>query len=172
LKKQIFYLQRQHIVKQKIQGSHIMFRKFSTLAIAALILVMPVQAIALQCVPYARQTSGIQIHGNAKTWWGQAAGKYDRGSTPRVGAVMAFKAIRSMPIGHVATVSRIVSDREVLVDHANWSTINGRRGQIERGAKVVDVSAAGDWSQVRVWYAPTRGLGTTVYPLYGFIYNS
>jgi surface antigen len=148
-----------------------MFRKISNVALAALILIMPVQAFALQCVPYARQTSGIIIHGNAKTWWSQAAGKYDRGSTPKVGAVMAFKAIRSMPIGHVATVSRIVSDREVLVDHANWSLINGRRGQIERGAKVIDVSAAGDWSQVRVWYAPSRGLGTTVYPLHGFIYN-
>jgi surface antigen len=148
-----------------------MFRKFSNVALAALILIMPVQAFALQCVPYARQTSGITIHGNAKTWWSQAAGKYDRGNTPKIGAVMAFKAIRSMPIGHVATVSQIVSDREVRVDHANWSLINGRRGQIERGAKVVDVSAAGDWSQVRVWYAPSHGLGTTTYPLNGFIYN-
>jgi surface antigen len=139
--------------------------------LAALILITPVQAFALQCVPYARQVSGIVIHGNAKTWWNQAAGKYDRGSTPKIGAVMAFKAIRAMPIGHVATVSRIVSDREVLVDHTNWSLINGRRGQIERGAKVIDVSAAGDWSQVRVWYAPTHGLGTTVYPLHGFIYS-
>ena len=149
-----------------------MFRKISTLAIATLILIMPVQAIALQCVPYARQASGIQIHGNAKTWWGQAAGRYDRGSSPKVGAVMAFKETSSMPIGHVATVSRIISDREVLVDHANWSLINGRRGQIERGARVVDVSAAGNWSQVRVWYAPLRGLGTSTYPLYGFIYNN
>lgn len=76
-----------------------------------------------------------------------------------------------MPIGHVGMVSKIVSDREVLIDHANWSVINGRRGQIERGARVLDVSAAGDLSEVRVRYAPVNGLGTSSYPLYGFIYK-
>ena len=45
----------------------------------------------LQCVPYARQVSGIQIYGDAHTWWGQAAGRYERGSVPQVGAVMAFR---------------------------------------------------------------------------------
>jgi surface antigen len=76
-----------------------------------------------------------------------------------------------MPIGHVATVSQIVSEREVLVSHANWSRINGRRGQIERNVRVIDVSDAGDWSKVRVWYAPLRDLGTSSYPLFGFIYS-
>ena len=32
------------------------------------------------------------------------------------------------------------------------------------------MSPAGDWSQVKVWYAPTGDLGTTVYPTKGFIY--
>jgi surface antigen len=128
-------------------------------------------AAALQCVPFARDSSGIELYGNAKTWWGQAAGRYDRGTTPKIGAVMAFKPTRRMRIGHVATVSQIVSDREVLVSHANWSLINGRRGQIERNVRVIDVSNAGDWSQVKVWYAPLRDLGTSTYPLYGFIYN-
>jgi surface antigen len=149
-----------------------MGRKMLFSAIAALSLVATVTpSLALQCVPFARQISGINIHGNAKTWWGQAAGRFDRGVSPKVGSVMAFKPIKSMPIGHVATVSKIVSDREVLVDHANWSRINGHRGQIERGARVLDVSEAGDWSKVRVWYAPMRDLGGTTYPLYGFIYN-
>ena len=76
-----------------------------------------------------------------------------------------------MPIGHVATVSQIVSDREVLISHSNWSLINGHRGQIERNVRAVDVSDAGDWSKVRVWYAPLGGLGTSSYPLFGFIYN-
>ncbi len=148
-----------------------MFRKsFSALSLLCALL-LPVQAMALQCVPYAREASGIEIHGNARTWWGQAAGRYARGATPAVGAVMAFKPTRAMPIGHVATVSQIVSEREVLVSHANWSLINGRRGQIERNVRVVDVSDAGDWSKVRVWYAPLRDLGTSTYPLYGFIYN-
>jgi surface antigen len=84
---------------------------------------------------------------------------------------MSFKATRTMPMGHVGMVSKIVSDREVLIDHANWSVIGGRRGQIERGALVVDVSPNGDWSSVRVWYAPLKGLGRSTYPLHGFIYN-
>ncbi|MBK8375405.1 MAG: CHAP domain-containing protein [Sphingomonadales bacterium] len=147
-----------------------MFRRFLA-AVAALSMLIPAQAMALQCVPFARQVSGIAIHGNAGTWWGQAAGRFERGQQPKVGAVMAFKPTKSMPIGHVGMVSKIVSDREVLIDHANWSLINGRRGQIERGARVLDVSAKGDWSQVRVWYAPLKGLGTSTYPLYGFIYK-
>ncbi len=149
-----------------------MFRKNWVAACVGLALIVPAPALALQCVPYARQTSGVNIHGNAHTWWQQAAGQYERGSEPRVGAVMSFKSTRSMPLGHVGTVSRIISDREVLIDHANWSTIGGRRGHIERGARVVDVSAAGDWSQVRVWYAPLGDLGKSTYPLNGFIYNN
>jgi hypothetical protein len=36
----------------------------------------------LQCVPYARQASGIQLFGDARTWWDQAAGRYSRGHAP------------------------------------------------------------------------------------------
>lgn len=124
----------------------------------------------LQCVPFARAESGVEIRGNAGTWWAQAAGQYERGDEPREGAVMAFAGSRGMPIGHVAVVKKIVSDREVLIDHANWSPINGRRGQIERNVRVVDVSAAGDWSMVRVWYAPIGDLGLRANPVQGFIY--
>ncbi|WP_200918720.1 CHAP domain-containing protein [Sphingomonas sp. Leaf231] len=126
----------------------------------------PAQARFLQCAPFARDVSGIDIHGNANTWWGQAAGRYDRGTAPQVGAVMAFKSTRSMPVGHVAMVSRIVSEREVLLTHANWS----RRGGIERDVRAIDVSSAGDWSAVRVWFAGVGDLGTSSYPLAGFIY--
>ena len=158
-------------MSQEFWGSHPMFRKIFCLAGIAIGLVIPGQAFALQCVPYAREISGIEIRGNALTWWGQAAGRYARGATPQVGAVMAFKPTRAMRIGHVAMVSQIVSDREVLISHSNWSRINGRRGQIENNVRAVDVSEAGDWSKVRVWYAPLGGLGTSSYPLYGFIYN-
>jgi CHAP domain len=154
----------------KVSGSLFMFRHILAAA-AALSLLIPAQAMALQCAPFARQVSGIQIFGNAGTWWGQAAGRFSRGTEPKIGAVMAFKPTRAMPIGHVGMVSKIVSDREVLIDHANWSLIGGRRGQIERGARVTDVSANGDWSAVRVYYAPMRGLGTSTYPLFGFIYK-
>ncbi len=125
----------------------------------------------LQCVPYARQVSGIQIHGDAHTWWGQAAGKYARGNAPRVGAVMAFKPHGGMKLGHVAAVSRILDSRTVLLRHANWSLINGRRGQIEDNVRAVDVSPGNDWSEVRVWFDPIQGLGTTHWPVQGFIYG-
>lgn len=126
----------------------------------------PAHAQFWQCAPYARMISGIAIHGNANTWWGQAAGHYDRGHAPRIGSVLSFRAIGRMPMGHVATVSRIVSDREILLTHANWS----RRGGVETNVRAVDVSAAGDWSEVQVWFAPMGGLGNTTYPTNGFIY--
>lgn len=124
----------------------------------------------LQCVPFARDESGVEIRGNAKTWWSQAAGEYERGQEPRKGAVMAFAGTRGMPLGHVAVVKKILGDREILIDHANWSPINGRRGQIERNVRVVDVSDKGDWSMVRVWYAPIGDLGLRANPVQGFIY--
>lgn len=124
----------------------------------------------LQCVPYARQVSGIQIYGDAHSWWQQADGRYARGNRPVPGAVMAFKPYRSMQLGHVAAVSKVLDSRRVLLDHANWSPINGRKGQIERDVLAEDVSVANDWSEVRVWYTPIGGLGTTRYPVHGFIY--
>jgi surface antigen len=115
----------------------------------------------VECVPVARQQSGIQIYGDARTWWSQADGRYARGNTPRKGAVLAFKPHGAMTLGHVAAVSKIIDDRNILVTHANWSMINGRRGQIERNVRMIDVSEDGDWSRVRVWYAPLEDLGTT-----------
>ena len=124
----------------------------------------------LQCVPYARQVSGIGIYGDAYTWWDQADGRYAKGRTPRVGAVLAFKPHRNMRLGHVAAVSKVVDSRRILLRHANWSPINGRRGQVENDVMAVDVSDANDWSEVRVWYHPIQGLGKTAWPVHGFIY--
>jgi len=126
--------------------------------------------LMLQCVPYARSVSGIHIYGDAWTWWNQAAGKYARGTRPKVGAVMSFKPYGKMELGHVAAVSRILDSRTVLLRHANWSLINGTRGQIDDDVKAVDVSPGNDWSQVRVWFAPIGALGGTRWPLNGFIY--
>jgi hypothetical protein len=109
----------------------------------------------LQCVTYARQVSDVQLSGNARDWWGNAAGTYARGQEPKAGAVLAFRASRAMPYGHVAVVSKVVDARHVMINHANWS----RPGMVERGVMAVDVSAAGDWSEVRVWYGPTQSLG-------------
>lgn len=125
----------------------------------------------LQCVPYARRVSGIQIFGDAYTWWDQAADRYERGYKPRVGAVMTFKPHGNMRLGHVAAVSRIVDSRTVLLRHSNWSPINGRRGQIEDNVRAIDVSENNDWSEVRVWFDPIQALGGTHWPIQGFIYN-
>jgi surface antigen len=141
---------------------------FAAFAVCAS-LVAPTAAQAsryLQCVPYAREMSGIDIHGNAKTWWGQAAGVYERGSTPREGSVMNLPGYGKMRLGHVAMVSKVVNDREILLSHANWS----RRGGIERNVRAVDVSDKGDWSRVKIWFAGIGDLGLTSYPVNGFIY--
>lgn len=151
-----------------------MSRRLIPVLLAALLWSEGARAIPLpdklECVPFARQTSGIQIYGDAYTWWGQADGRYRRGATPRLGAVLAFKPYGAMQLGHVATVSAIIDSRTLLVSHANWSLIDGRRGQVERNVRVIDVSPAGDWSAVRVWYAPLADLGSTAWPVYGFIY--
>lgn len=123
-------------------------------------------ASPLQCVPYARDHSGIDIHGNAWTWWDKARGVYARGNAPRIGAVLAMAPSQAMPLGHVAVVEKIVDQRHILLDHANWSS----PGLIERGVLAEDVSSAGDWSEVRVWYAPAASLGSRSNPVFGFIY--
>lgn len=140
--------------------------RFALVVACACSTIVPAQARFWQCAPYAREVSGIQIFGNANTWWGQAAGKYERGEVPQVGAVLSFRSTGKMRLGHVATVAAVVGDREVILNHANWS----RRGGVEYSARAIDVSAAGDWSMVKVWYGPQGGLGMTTYPTNGFIY--
>lgn len=125
----------------------------------------------LQCAPFARMFSGIQLFGAAASWWNQAVGKYVRGNTPAIGSVLVFKAIGSMRSGHVATVTQVVSDRVIKITHANWSVIGGHRGQVERDVTVVDASPNGDWSAVKVWFAPIGKVGNKAYPVNGFIYK-
>jgi len=149
-----------------------MFRFPVLLALAVIFMPSTAHALneGLQCVPYARALTGVQIRGDAHTWWGQAKGRYERGSRPKVGAVMSFKSHGASRLGHIAAVRKIIDKRTVLVSHANWSRINGKRGHIEENVKVVDSSAKNDWSRVRVWYTPNNALGGTSRPLNGFIY--
>ena len=121
----------------------------ASLAIAFCVSVnTPAQAI--ECVPYARQVSGVAIMGDAWTWWGQARGAgYTTGGKPRSGSVMVFKRANGMRRGHVAVVREVVNAREVVIDHANWATRrSGRKGKIDRGVSVIDVSPRNDWSMV------------------------
>lgn len=116
------------------------------------------------CVPFARDVSGIDLRGNARTWWAKAEGQYPRGHKPQVGAVMAFSASRAMPLGHVAVVSQVVSEREIRIDHANW-----RRNQVSLGMTAIDVSEKNDWTRVRV--EGVSGAPGRVNPVAGFIYQ-
>jgi surface antigen len=141
--------------------------RFALVVSCGLMTATPAFAQFWQCAPFAREISGIDIHGNANTWWHQAEGRYERGHSPKVGAVLAFASTSHMRDGHVAMVSKVVSDHEVLLTHANWS----HRGGVEHDVRAIDVSADGDWSLVKVYYAPTGGLGTTAYPTKGFIYS-
>jgi surface antigen len=121
----------------------------------------------LQCVPFARQESGVEIYGNANTWWRQAAGRYETGENPSEGAVLVLHGYATSARGHVAVVKEIVSSRLIIVDHANW--LNA--GEITRDVPIMDVSDAGDWSEVRVWHVPGRQWGARVYRVQGFILN-
>jgi hypothetical protein len=120
----------------------------------------------LQCVPFAREVSGIAIYGDANTWWRQAAGRYPRSHSPAPGAVIVMRGYNDPARGHVAVVRRIESDRIIVVDQANW--LNG--GEISVGVPVLDVSPANDWSEVRVWYIPGAHWGGRVYDVEGFIH--
>ncbi|HEY3950199.1 CHAP domain-containing protein [Phenylobacterium sp.] len=145
-------------------------------AVAAVMSLAPLSGGALaetywQCAPFARLVSGIQIFGDAYTWWQQAVGKYEEGFSPRAGAVLCFKPQGRMRLGHVAVVSQVLTDRIIQITHANWSPIEGSRGKIEKDVTLVDVSPRGDWSEVKVWYDPSRDLGGSTYETYGFIYQ-
>jgi surface antigen len=116
----------------------------------------------LQCVPYARSRSGIQLRGDAAQWWDLADGHYTRSSTPTIGSVVVLTGSRH---GHLAVVSSIDSPRQIRVDHANWMD----DGRIYRNDPIVDVSPDNDWSEVRVWDTRDNLLGSRTYYVRGFI---
>jgi surface antigen len=145
-----------------------------SLAVAAVVSLAPAAGAHAdtywQCVPFARLMSGIQIFGDAYTWWKQAVGRYQEGFQPKAGAVLCFKPTERMKLGHVAVVSQVLTDRVIQITHANWSPIDGSRGKIEKDVTLIDVSQGGDWSLVKVWYGPNGDMGGSTYPTYGFIY--
>lgn len=116
----------------------------------------------LQCVPYARQRSGVLIFGDAHTWPEQARGRYQISMRPRVGSVLMLGGTAG---GHVAVVTAVLSESEILVDHANWAN----DGSIHLNAPVIDASGRGDWSSARVWHMNSGQMGARAYPVRGFI---
>jgi hypothetical protein len=124
-----------------------------------------VAAAGLQCVPYARDHSTVNIHGDAYLWWDKAAGHYARGSTPLIGSVMVLYGYAGTHHGHVAVVSRMVSARLIRINHANWNN----DGAIYVNDPVQDISDANDWSLVKVWNIRTGSWGIKAYKVRGFI---
>ncbi len=149
-------------------------RTFLTGIASALIFVLWISsASAIQCVPYARSVSGINLRGDAWRWWdAAAAASYDRGRTPQAKSVLVFSRQGHMRYGHVSVVTRVVNSRTILVDHANWAPARSSgRGAVTVAVPVLDVSPNNDWSSVRVWFGPTEQFGSRVYRVHGFIYN-
>lgn len=118
----------------------------------------------LQCVPFARERSGVAIRGNANTWWKQAAGDFIRVKAPTVGAVMVMNTRR----GHVGVVTKILDSRHIVIDHSNWLS----NGQIYLDQPVMDVSANNDWSKVVVWHPNLNQFGKRALGVPGFIVDA
>jgi surface antigen len=128
---------------------------------------LPPPSEPLQCVPYARRVSGINLRGDAWTWWSQAGGRYARGKKPRPGAVLVFKKTRALPRGHLSVVIRVLHAREILITHANWGSTPDTRGRVTKDIRVIDISPGNDWSELRVWNGSDFG---KAYPAAGFVY--
>lgn len=118
----------------------------------------------LSCAPFARAEVGLALDGDAADWWGEAARRYPRSDSPRLGSVLVFRRSSRLPYGHVSVVSRLLDSRRILVIQANWVP-----GELDEDQLVVDVSPRNDWTEVRVWYPPTGRMGTHAYRTYGFI---
>lgn len=119
---------------------------------------------SLQCAPYARKITGVQLRGEAYSWWSQSRGKYPHAQKPKRGAILVFRKTSRLPYGHVSVVKKLKDSRTILVEHANWEA-----QKIDHKVPIIDVSSKNDWSLVRVWWAPTSKIGVRKYPTYGFI---
>jgi hypothetical protein len=119
----------------------------------------------MECVPYARMRSGVELFGDAGTWWARADGIYVRERAPLPGSVMVLTGYAGPGRGHVGVVRDLVSTREIRLDHANWLG----DGAIYLADPVVDVSPDNRWTEVRVWNPRSRSWGIRTYLVEGFI---
>ncbi|WP_435640262.1 CHAP domain-containing protein [Micavibrio aeruginosavorus] len=126
---------------------------------------------AEQCVPYARRVSGIELFGDAHSWWNQAAAKnYPRGQRPMPGSVLVLPRTSKMKHGHVAVVKDVLDSRNINVTHTNWGNTRETRRAIYHSMRVQDISTNNDWSRVRFWNAHDDVFGFP-YAANGFIYR-
>src|ERR1700722_4591307 len=121
-------------------------------------------SVAVECAPFARALSGVRLSGDAADWWDEADGQYSRSLAPEVGSVLVLRRSGRLPSGHVAVVSQVLGQREILVTQANWV-----HHRVSEDQPVIDVSAANDWTLVRIWWPPVAQMGVSEYAAFGFI---
>lgn len=125
-----------------------------------------ISAPAMQCVPFARLRSGIEVWGDAHLWWqAAAAAGYVETNQPSPGDVIVIRIGEAGDRGHVAYVKRVSSSREIYVDHANW---HGRQ-EVAVDIPIIDVSPNNDWSEVRVFWVDSGLMGARTYSVEGFV---
>ena len=123
-----------------------------------------------QCALFAREFTGINIRGDAWSWWNLAATQqYPRANVPKPDTILVLRATQQLKLGHVGIVKKVVGPREILITHANWGNDDPTRRIIHDSTAVVDVSPQNDWTQLRFFNAPAHAFGK-VYAAYGFIY--
>lgn len=101
---------------------------------------------------YARVNKGYWVP--ARDLWDYCR---DRGTTPRMNAVMVLDHFGTNDFGHVACVVQVDGAR-VLVRHANWDTPN----RVSLGVYTIVNGGKG----------VTYNGGRTIYPLRGFVYSA
>lgn len=121
-------------------------------------------------VAYARSVTGMAIPGEAWSWWDGSNGRYPRGNVPVTGAVLVFRQQQKLPAGHLAVVTKVLSEREIRISHADWASTWATRGRITGNVPVLDVSPGNDWTKLRLWYG-NSGTVDRVYEAYGFVYG-
>jgi hypothetical protein len=125
-----------------------------------------------QCVPYARRMSGIDLRGDAYSWWDQAgpSQSYSRGQTPRLGAVLVLARTKQMPQGHLSVINRLIDSRHVGVTHSNWGSDRTSRRVVYDSMVAEDLSLSNNWTRVRFWNYDKNCFGFP-YAAKGFIYK-
>lgn len=122
-----------------------------------------------ECVPYARRVSGINLRGDAHTWWASAAGVYKRGNAPLSGSILVLSRTSKLRHGHLSVVTDVLSPREINVTHTNWGNDWLSRRVTYQTHRVEDVSANNSWTSVRFWNNEVGAYGFP-YQASGFIY--
>ena len=120
--------------------------------------------VSLHSEDFVRANWSPQLFGPASGWW-EAAPASDRNDRPAMGSLLLLTGYCDGACGHAAIVTRIVSAREIRIDHADWL----HDGAIYRNNPVADVSWNNDWSRVRVFNIRTGSWGGKVYAVRGFL---